>query len=70
VTAADLAATPQIESDHPRILALAAELGAEAGSAREHAVRLHDFVRDEIRFGWTRGFYRLSATEVLDARVG
>jgi hypothetical protein len=27
-------------------------------------VRIHDFVRDEIRFGWTRRFYRMTASEV------
>lgn len=65
-----LGATARIQSDHPRIVALAAELTAGAPDARTRAVRIHDFVRDEIRFGWTRSFYAMSAVDVLDAGVG
>jgi hypothetical protein len=65
-----LAPTTLVQSDHPRIRALAAELTRGAESSRERAVRIHRFVRDEIAFGWTRSFYRMSAVEVLDARIG
>lgn len=65
-----LAPTPWIESEAPEIRALAARLTADAGSPREAAVRLHDYVRDEVRFGWTRRFYRMTAREVLGARIG
>jgi Transglutaminase-like superfamily len=43
---------------------------ANAQNERERAVRIHDFVRDEIKFGWSAGFYDQSATDVLAARVG
>ncbi|MEM7404269.1 MAG: transglutaminase-like domain-containing protein, partial [Pseudomonadota bacterium] len=34
------------------------------------AIRIHDYVRDEIAFGWTDSFYRMSAIDVLKAKVG
>lgn len=68
--AAWLGATAWIQRDDPRIVALAAALTAGALSDVEEAVRIHDFVRDEIAFGFTRDFYRMTATDVLDARVG
>ncbi len=69
-SSAYLASTGLIESDHPRIRRLVADLTGGLETSREKAVRIHDFVRDEIAFGWTRRFYRMPATSVLDARVG
>ncbi len=43
---------------------------ANAQNERERAVRIHDFVRDEIKFGWSAGFYDQRAKDVLAARVG
>jgi hypothetical protein len=65
-----LAPTPVIDADHPAVVRLAAELTAGAEGDRERAIRLHDFVRDEIRFGWQNEFYEVRASEVLAARVG
>ncbi|MEM7408244.1 MAG: transglutaminase-like domain-containing protein [Pseudomonadota bacterium] len=41
-----------------------------ATTQREQAVRIHDYVRDEIAFGWTSEFHRMSPLDVLEARVG
>lgn len=65
-----LDATPWVQSRDPRIVALARERTTGARSPVEAAVRLHDFVRDEIAFGFTGAFYRMTATDVLAARVG
>ena len=56
--------------DDPQIDALAEHLVSGRHSARERAVVLHDFVRDEIRFGFTPHFYAMSAADVLAARIG
>ncbi len=65
-----LEATPLVDRDAPAVREAARRIVGDAASPRERAVRIHDFVRDEIRFGWTRGFYRLRASEVLEAGVG
>ncbi|MEM9381077.1 MAG: transglutaminase-like domain-containing protein [Planctomycetota bacterium] len=65
-----LAPTDVIDADHPRIVALAEQLTAGAVDDRERAVRVHDFVRDEVRFGFQPEFYAVRASEVLSAGVG
>ncbi|MBI1238148.1 MAG: hypothetical protein GC199_02275 [Alphaproteobacteria bacterium] len=62
--------TAMIDADHPAIVAAAREAVGEAREAREKAVRIHDFVRDRIRFGWDHRFYAMTASEVLKAGVG
>ncbi len=37
---------------------------------RETAVNIHNYVRDEVRFGWRPDFYAMTASEVLRAGVG
>ena len=56
--------------DDPQIDELAEHLVSGRDNARERAVVLHDFVRDEIRFGFTPHFYAMSAADVLAARIG
>ena len=65
-----MAATPYIDKDHPAVVKTTRKIVAGAQSDREKAVRLHDFVRDEIKFGWTRKFYRMRASDVLEAKLG
>jgi hypothetical protein len=43
---------------------------SRAADDTNRAVRLHDFVRDEILFGWAPQFDRQTASEVLESRVG
>lgn len=37
---------------------------------RERAMAIHDYVRDEVRFGFTPQFYAMSAADVLTAGIG
>ncbi|MGL4230671.1 MAG: transglutaminase-like domain-containing protein [Casimicrobium sp.] len=59
-----------IDSNEPSIVAATNRLVTNAQSERERAVRIHDFVRDEIKFGWANGFYDQRASEVLNVRIG
>jgi Transglutaminase-like superfamily len=59
-----------IDSTATSIVETTSRVVAGAQSDRERAVRIHDFVRDEIKFGWATGFYDQRASEVLDARIG
>ena len=65
-----LAPTPSIDSAHPTIAATARRVAGCAHNDRERAQKLHDFVRDEIRFGWAAAFDRQSASEVLASGIG
>ena len=56
--------------DDPAIDALAQQITKNRSNERERAVALHDYVRDEIRFGFTPHFYEMSAADVLMAGVG
>jgi transglutaminase-like putative cysteine protease len=69
-TAENLRSTALIEANHPRIMALAKEITRSVDSKKNAAIRIHNWVRDQIPFGIPRGFYETSATETLDAKVG
>lgn len=62
--------TRYIDFEHPRVAAAVGAATRGLKSPVERAVRIHDFVRDEIRFGWSTGFYDQSASEVLSNGVG
>lgn len=62
--------TRLIDCQHPAITQLAIQLCEGAGSDREKAVRIHDAVRDRVRFGLAPAFYDMKASEVLAAGVG
>ncbi|MEQ9641090.1 MAG: transglutaminase family protein [Alphaproteobacteria bacterium] len=62
-----LAPTPIIDSEHPDIVAFAAEAGGEAKDDRERAVNIYYAVRDRIRYNpysmiLTEDHFRASAT--------
>lgn len=59
-----------IDHDHPTIVATAATICRGLDRPRTRAVAIHDFVRDEIAFGWTGRFYDMKASEVLRAKIG
>jgi transglutaminase-like putative cysteine protease len=69
-TAENLQSTALIQIHHPRIAALANEITRGADSTRIAAVRIHDWVRDQIPFGIPPAFYETSAIESLDVKVG
>lgn len=68
--AACLAPTALVDSTHPEIVDTASRVTSGARDDVERAVRLHDFVRDEVLFGWAREFDRYRASEVLRDRIG
>lgn len=65
-----LSPTRYIDSDHPQIKAAVAEIAPPTLTHRERAVRIHDYVRDRIKFGWAPEFYDQPASEVLKSEVG
>jgi transglutaminase-like putative cysteine protease len=65
-----VAPTALIDCGHPAILKLADQLTAQAKTQREKAIRIHDAVRDRIRFGLDPRFYNMKASEVLASGVG
>lgn len=65
-----LEATTYLDIEHPRIVETVERVTAGATTDRERAVRLHDFVRDEIRFGWAPPFWNQTASQVLESGVG
>ena len=62
--------TNVINSDDPLIRDAVAKLTSDEMSDVQKAVRIHDFVRDQILFGWQGAFYEVRASEVLEAGVG
>ena len=62
--------TPHINSDHPQVRAKAAALTNGRGTDRQKARAIFEFVRDEVKFGFTRGFWDNTASDVLASRTG
>ncbi len=66
----NLRATALVEATHPRIVTLAKEITQSSDTDRAAAAAVHDWVRDQIPFGLSRGFYDTSASQLLDAKLG
>lgn len=64
-----LEATAKIDHRSASLREVAERVG-DAATAREAAIRLHDHVRDNIRFGFCPAMYDQSASQVLRAGVG
>ena len=60
-----LAPTPYIDHDHPDVSRTSERLTHGLTGDLDKAVAVHDFVRDEVVFGFEAGFYDLRASEVL-----
>lgn len=65
-----LSETKFINHQHPTIKELASQLTWGLGTDKEKAVAIHNWVRDNIMFGWTKSFWCDSATDVLKAKMG
>jgi transglutaminase-like putative cysteine protease len=59
-----------IDETDPAIAELAETLVRGRATPRERAVAIHDYVRDQIRFGFAPHFYAMSAADVLAAGIG
>jgi hypothetical protein len=65
-----LRATRYVDSKSPAITTAVNDLIAQVSTDRAKAVRIHDFVRDEVKFGLSSSFYDQPASAVLAERVG
>jgi hypothetical protein len=65
-----LGATPYLDFRHPSIAALADRLSSGSNGDEERAMRLHEFVQNEVLFGWAPVFDRQTASAVLASRIG
>ena len=63
-------ASRYIDSEHPIVRTAVDAVTSGSRSSVERAIRIHDFVRDRVLFGWSAGFYDQSASEVLQHKVG
>ena len=65
--------TPIINSDHPRVTALAREIAGDAATVEQKATRLFEYVRDQIRYDPFSPFFlpeHYMPTFVLDRKAG
>ncbi len=62
--------TPTLDRDAPAIRAAVARVTEGAKDEVERAVRIHDFVRDRIAFGWAPTFDAGRASDTLARGVG
>ncbi|MEM7292180.1 MAG: transglutaminase-like domain-containing protein [Pseudomonadota bacterium] len=60
-----LGSTPLIDKEHPRVREKAADLARGGKTDRDVALAVFNFVRDEIEFGFARGFWKSKASQVL-----
>ncbi len=65
-----LAPTRFIDSDSAAIRAVAQRLISKADNERERAIAIFSFVRDQITFGFARGFWDNTASDVLRQGIG
>ncbi len=65
-----LASTPLITTKDPAVHELAQRLKAQAPYPRDQAVAIHNWVRDEIPFGFNSKFHDVTAAEVLRSKTG
>lgn len=65
-----LHATDYIDKTHHKIAETAARLTQNCDSDLKRAAAIFQFVRDEIKFGFSRGFWDNRASEVLASGVG
>lgn len=65
-----LQATPYIDKEHPRVAETANRLTQGATNDLAKARATFTFVRDEIKFGFARGFWDAKASDVLASGIG
>ena len=65
-----LAETNYLNYSHPKIQQAILNATQNAITDREKAIAIHDFVRERILFGFSKPFYAMRASEVLEAGKG
>lgn len=66
----NLAETEYLNYSHPALQTLIRRVTEDFGNDVDRAVALHDFVRDQVEFGFTPAFYDVTASDVLLSRQG
>lgn len=62
--------TRYLDYSHPALQTLIRRVSEDFATDSERAVALHDFVRDQVEFGFTRRMYDVKASDVLLSRRG
>ena len=62
--------TKLIDCDNALIIQTTKKIIKDCKTEREMAMKIHDFVRDEIKFGICSEFYNMKASQVLERKVG
>lgn len=62
--------TDLIDSEHPSVQAVVKRIANDSPDPRTRAVAIHDYVRDEIAFGFPPDFYATRASRTLELGVG
>ena len=65
-----LKATKQINCDDPLVIATTNEIIEQCTTEKEKAIAIHNWVRDSIKFGWTKNFCNDTAANVIKAGCG
>jgi hypothetical protein len=65
-----LSETEYLDFNNGRIKSTVNDLIKSASDNKEKAILIHDFVRDNILFGWTKKFYDMKASQVLETKIG
>ncbi|GEM_PF-664163 len=60
-----LSETSYLNFSHPTVQIAITDATRNASSPKEKAIAIHDYVRDEIVFGFSSDFYDMSASDVL-----
>ncbi len=68
--AANVSDTKLINCGNARIQKLARQITGQLAEPQARAVAIHNWVRDQIKFGIPNAFYQMTATDVLDAGIG
>ena len=62
--------TRYIDKDHLCVQTAALDLSSGQQSDRNKVLAIFQFVRDQVKFGFTRGFWDNKASDVLASRIG
>ncbi len=66
----NLSETEYLDFSHPSIQNLLENITKDLTDNKDKAIAIHNYVRDEIIFGFSRQFYDMKASEVLEAGKG
>ena len=65
-----LSSTKLINTKDSKIQSIVNKLTINTNSNKEKAIQIHNYVRDSIKFGFSKNFYKESSVDVLKSGVG